>query len=225
MGMMVDKGEEREDREKKRLPAGNHHAVCLGYFDLGSQQWGRFGLKPTVAIIFEVPSHRIDMAKEGEPPNLMPMVISEQYNKTLYNSNLKKILEQWRGRPFTEAELNGFDMDNIVGVNATLTIVHKPDKNDPNKLYANIFTVMPNMSGVTLEPENDTFNYEIKEGNPVPENMYAWAKKRIMVTNEYLTKVLGQEIPPDSNPQQQQQYYSGDPGPADTYDPDDDIPF
>jgi hypothetical protein len=54
-------------------------------------------------------------------------------------ANLRKDLESWRSRKFTPEEVKGFNLNNVLGVWAMISIVH--DERD-QKTYANISGVM-----------------------------------------------------------------------------------
>jgi hypothetical protein len=100
-GLVVRRGE--NDFESIRL--GRHSAVCVNYFDLGLQRWDN-QIKPKVALLFEIDDRR---------RNQQRFQISKEFTASLgAKATLRAFLESWRGRPFTEAELDGFNLDNIV---------------------------------------------------------------------------------------------------------------
>ncbi len=67
-------------------------------------------------------------------------------------SRLRPFLEAWRGKRFTAEELKGFDPDVLLGVNATIQILHVT-KND--KVYDNISTIMKAAKGAPLLKVSD----------------------------------------------------------------------
>jgi hypothetical protein len=102
-------------------------------------------------------------------------------------ATLRGILESWRGRPFTNDELGGFDLKNIIGANCLLNIVHKPGKADPSRIYARIQGVMPLTKGMApVRPSMDTVVFDIPENGPivVPSAVPEWIKSKIDASDE-----------------------------------------
>lgn len=103
-------------------PTGTHIARCVRITDLGMQH-GEYMGKPTrrsqILITWELPDEMIEI--EGKE---IPITTSRFYTNSLgEKANLRKDLESWRGRIFTEEELRKFDLENIVGKPCLLTIV------------------------------------------------------------------------------------------------------
>ncbi len=107
------------------------------------------------------------LAKEGEKRDiiLVPndthhefmckrMCIYKRYTLSLHeNASLRKDLENWRGKKFTEEELQGFDLEKLLGVNALITVVHSQGAD--GKTYSNIAAVSKLMKGMApLEAQN-----------------------------------------------------------------------
>ena len=45
---------------RQLVPAGAHIAICIGVYDLGLQEGGTYGPKPTVMFSFEVPEETVE---------------------------------------------------------------------------------------------------------------------------------------------------------------------
>lgn len=108
-------------------PAGNHIARCYSLIDIGMQH-GEYQGKPTareqIIIGWELPEE-IMPHEDGQQGD--PFTVSEFFTNTLSEKGkLRPILESWRGRAFTDAELDGFDLTTIVGVPCMVNVVHKP---------------------------------------------------------------------------------------------------
>ncbi len=108
-------------------PAGTHVAVCFGLIDLGTQV-GNYEGKDTrrhqVWIWWELSD---EVTEDGKP-----VTVGGFYTISLHEkATLRKMLESWRGRPFTPDELNGFHLSNIVGKPCMLSIIHET-KRDGN---------------------------------------------------------------------------------------------
>ena len=57
-------------------------------------------------------------------------------------ANLRLDLQSWRGKPFTQEEMQRFDLKNVLGAWCMLNIIERPGKND-NKMYTNVDGVTP----------------------------------------------------------------------------------
>ena len=62
-------------------------------------------------------------------------------------ANLRKDLEGWRGKSFTESELEGFDLEKLIGSNCMLNIVYnkkgKAKISGISKLMAGLSPLIP----------------------------------------------------------------------------------
>ena len=130
----------------KLVSEGFHQAVCKGIYDLGLQENNYKDNKKTehkVIIAWELDERVTD---EGEHKGKR-YVLTREYTVSLYEkANLRRDLSSWRGRDFTEQELQGFDLKSIIGANCWLEVVH-------NGEYANIKSVKifkPLMQGQEL---------------------------------------------------------------------------
>ena len=126
------------------VPPGMHLARCYRVIDLGTQNSTYLGVvtkKPKVMFQFEV--HSEDDA--GNPivtAKGEPMSISKNFTLSLVErATLRKDLQTWRGREFTQAELNGFELKAVLGVWAMISVI-KAMGNDGNE-YTNISAIMP----------------------------------------------------------------------------------
>lgn len=115
-------------------PAGTHAAVCCDVRDLGvvKVEWqGQTKQQHKVLI-----SWQIDEARDDGKPYL----VSRRYTLSLHEkAGLRKDLEAWRGRKFTEDELHRFDVETIIGKPCLLNLIHAQSGGDT---YANVAAVM-----------------------------------------------------------------------------------
>ena len=131
------------------VPPGMHLARCYRIVDLGTQksEWqGEVKHLHKVMLQFEV--HGEDengkplVTNKGEP-----MTISKNYTLSLgEKAALRKDLQTWRGKDFTPDELRGFELKNILGHWAMLSVAKSAGSN--GKEYTNIMTVNPVMAAV-----------------------------------------------------------------------------
>ena len=178
------------------VPAGMHHSICYGVVDLGTQPaFGKFPARRKVVILFELPDVRIELPDKQDPKKKLnlPRAISLKETLTLASKgNLRPKLESWRGRPFTEHELEGFDLKNVIGANTLLNVVHA---HKDQKTYANIASLNPLAPGMkkrTGELPPLYFSFEdLPAAGAVkfPVNMPEWIQGLIMNSDEYLRRI------------------------------------
>lgn len=126
------------------VPAGMHLARCYRVVDLGTQKTeyqGQVKHLPKILVQFEIHSEDDKgqplVTNKGEP-----MSISKKFTLSLAEkSTLRKDLSTWRSREFTPEELRGFELKNILGVWAMLSVVKSTGNN--NKEYSNIASINP----------------------------------------------------------------------------------
>jgi hypothetical protein len=136
------------DNKKAFTPApeGLHQAVCVDVVDLGLVE-GPWGAKPTVEIRWE-----LDLTHEETG---RPFLVSKRYTLTLNEKgNLRPMLEAWLARKFTPQELEGFDLEKLLGVSCQLQLVHV--LTERGAVFANVQAVVPLGRGMTkLRPSED----------------------------------------------------------------------
>lgn len=132
------------------IPPGTHYAVCTRVLNLGEQKTN-FGASPKHFIGFDIPAVRVDWEKDGVKHE-GPGFIGARYTSSLSpKAILRQHLEAWRGRAFNEEELSGFDLFNLLGVSAMISVTHTEDGK-----YANINAIMgmpPGTPKVVAESE------------------------------------------------------------------------
>lgn len=118
-------------------PEGTHIARCVSIIDIGMQAGeyqGKANKRDQCIIGWELPE---EMQEASEKIPARPFTASNFYTKSLNEkANLRRDLESWRGRAFTDDELGGFDLGTILDVPCQLTIIHykKADGNDGSKI-------------------------------------------------------------------------------------------
>jgi len=176
------------------VPEDIHKAICYGVVDLGTQENPLFNSHDhKILIIWELPEQRIEI--EGEDK---PRAISREYTLSLHEkSHLRHHLESWRGKKFTDDELEGWDVQKILGVPANLQVMHEKSKKSGN-LYAKIENVLPykGQDRKKLEPENEFLTFSFEDGNTVlPENIPEWIEKKIQSSLEWGAYNRSEEVP------------------------------
>lgn len=138
------------------IPEGVHLAVCYAVIDLGLQYSEKFDkYSRQIAIMWEIPGERIE-TEEGNKPKILSKIFTNSLNE---KSNLKKCLEAWRGKKFSEQELQGFDLANILRKGCQLQVLHS-EKN--GKIYPSIASFMALPKGTKVpEPENEVIYFDL----------------------------------------------------------------
>lgn len=128
-------------------PAGTHNAVCVDVIDLGEQETS-FGPKHRCRFVWEI--------DELRPEHGDRFLVFATVNVSLHEtSSMGKLLRGWRGRDFTKEELDGFDVEKVVGAPCLLSVVHNEGRD--GKTYANVNTASPLPKG--MEPLRPSGNY------------------------------------------------------------------
>ena len=130
----------------KKVPQGVHMGRCYSLVDLGTQlvrsQHGDKELHK-IRIAWELfgedeNGHPLEVERDGK---VMPMTISKSYTLSLNEkSNLRKDLESWRGRAFTDEETKGFDISKLLNVYCMINVTHSETN---GKSYANVASITP----------------------------------------------------------------------------------
>ena len=132
---------------------GVHIANCISIIDLGDQYSEKYDkTQRKVLLTWEVTDETIEIDGEEKP-----RVISNEYTLSLSEkANLRTHLEAWRGKNFTQEELDGFDLQNVLGKPCQLSIVH----NERNgNVYANIKSIMSIPKGMPTPPVVSELTY------------------------------------------------------------------
>lgn len=99
-------------------PPGQFSAVCCDVVDLGVLEVSFGGKKKKQHKIY------ISWQVEEVMPDNRPFLISKRYTLSLHEkAALRKDLEAWRGRGFSEEELDGFDVESVIGAPCLINAV------------------------------------------------------------------------------------------------------
>jgi hypothetical protein len=175
----------------KQVPPGMHLARCYRVIDMGTQitTWkGATKQQPKVMLQFEVHSEDASghalITDKGEP-----LSISKTFTASLgENAILRQELENWRSRAFTQEELNGFELKNVLGAWALLSVV-KEVGNDGNE-YTNISSINPVSSQMKKaglpDPHNELTIFDMEDPNmELFETFSNKMKEKLQATPEW----------------------------------------
>ena len=94
---------------------GTVNAVCTRVIDLGTQEDKTGKKKRRVMLAWEIAQLMDDQR---------PFLVSARFPANISpKAALGQFLEQWRGVAFTEAELDGFDLQKLIGAPCLLTLI------------------------------------------------------------------------------------------------------
>lgn len=144
------------------IPAGTYVARCYQMIHIGTTLENIKGDSKwmnKVRISFELPTELKEF-KQGEGEK--PFVIDKEFTLSMYkNANLRKFLEGWRGKAFTDAEAEVFDVTKLLGVPGMISIIHNTSAK--GNVYADIASCSTLPKGLTCPPpinERRELNYD-----------------------------------------------------------------
>jgi hypothetical protein len=165
------------------IPEDLHLAICYGIWDIGTQfseRWEKSVHK--VVVVWEIPNCRGDFEKDGKMENL-PRAISKRYRLSLHKkADLRKDLESWRGKKFTDEELKGFDLKKLLGAPCQIQVLHNKVE---DKIYANIAAIIKAPTGTQLTPENPLKFFSFEDGMEIPNGTPQWIIDLVKNSEEY----------------------------------------
>lgn len=162
----------------KSVPAGSHIAVCNLVADCGLQPGSQAYPTPKqqLYIRFEVPAERVDYEKDGKKLN-GPVVIGAFFTASMHEkATLRKRLESWRGRKFTDEEAGNFDVSTILGKACMLTVVENVVG---DRVYANIDSISPLPKGVPAPSAENPLLYFAEDEQTQFAALPEWLAKKI----------------------------------------------
>lgn len=211
-------------------PVGNHSGRCFSVVDLGTHTTtGQYGTKTNrkIRIAWEFPEETHIFDKEKGPE---PFMVSKTYNFVLGDkSALLNDLQAWRGQPFTEAELETFELRKLLG---QVCMVQVTQQNKGDKTYANVeaITTMPKkFKELMPAPVNAPVYYELDMGQGATfQSLPEFLRKQILKCNEWGGDPASEsQAPPEENPplDQREEPPATGKGAATPTDDSDEIPF
>ena len=165
------------------LEADTYPARCIAVIDTGDQVNEMSGtVRREVIIQFELPTETIEVDGE-QKPRYMSMTYTMSLSE---KAKLRSALETWRGKAFTEDELRGFNLANIVGLPCMLSVIHRQAKN--GNTYANIGSISKPMKGMTI-PEASSplvvFDLDADDALDKMQTLPEWVQERIKKSPSY----------------------------------------
>jgi len=202
MGLMA---KNNEGPEREPIPEGLYLGVCYLIADLGThtdERWNKDIRKVQIGWeIPELPPIEYQDKDTGERISRR-QAVWKRYTLSLHEkAALRKHLESWRGKAFTQDELYGFDLQKVLGASCQLQIIHNTSDKS-GKVYANVANVIQVPKGTTaVEVKNELqwFSFDellsgqVSEITPgIPE----WMQNVIKESHEW-DRFTGDDMPVD----------------------------
>lgn len=172
------------DRAKPKTPPvepGVYMAICIGCVDLGEQYNETFKNHSNKCLyIFELIGETIEVDGEMKPRQLSKEFAISSSSK----SNLRKFIESWNGKSYTDDDFLELDLFDQIGKSCQLNVV----LND-TKEYANIDNLMPLPRGVpAFTTETEPIRWDMEQwDDEVFKTLPEWIQDKIKKSTEYAT--------------------------------------
>ena len=171
-----------KDRAKPKTPPvepGVYMAVCIGFIDLGEQYSEKFkSYSNNGMYVWELPGETIEIEGEQKPRQLSKEFAISSSNK----SNLRKFIESWNGKSYSDEEFMEFDLFDQIGKPCQLNVVLNETKE-----YANVDNLMPIPRGFPA-PTTDTklIRWDMEAwDDAVFAELPEWIQDKIKKSTEY----------------------------------------
>lgn len=163
----------------KRAPSGSHIAVCNLVADCGLQPGSQAFPAPKrkIYVRFEIPAERVEYEKDGKQVE-GPLTIGSFYTASMNEkATLRKHLEGWRGKAFTDAEAAAFDVSKLLGQACMLSVI---ETDSGGKTYSNIAGISKLPKGMPApEAENPLLYFDDDSQQADFDALPKWLREKI----------------------------------------------
>lgn len=148
-----------------QAPPGAHSAICCDVVDIGVVEVTYPGKPPRkqhkIRIVWQINENM---------PDGKPFIVNRRYTASLHEkSGLRKDLESWRGRSFTTQELEGFDVEKLIGVRCLINAIEQKKGTDT---YTNVVSISRLPKGMMEMNIRDYVRVQDRpKGDESPEGM------------------------------------------------------
>ena len=177
-----------ESTQRELIPAGTYVARCYSVIHLGHVTQKYMGEEKVVDLVrftWELPT---ELKCFNQDKGMQPCAISKEMTFSLNEkSNLRAMINAWRGKALTEEEAKAFDLAKLIGAPCMINLIHQPSKSNPEKVYERIAAVMPMMKGMTCPPQhNPSMEFSVLDfDRPKFESLPAFLQEMITDSKEY----------------------------------------
>ena len=143
----------------EKLENGVYTAVSSAIIDLGLQRNEQFGkTQRKFMLVWNILGEDIEINGEKQP-----RTISKEYSFSLHEkSTLRKDLQAWRGKTFSEEELHGFNILSVLNKACQLQIILE-ERN--NKKHNNIAGIMSLPKGTQVDGLDDAYYFDMEDAS------------------------------------------------------------
>lgn len=171
-----------KDRAKPKAPPvepGVYMAVCIGFIDLGEQYSEMFKSHSVKGMyVWELPGETIEIDGEQKPRQLSKEFTISSSSK----GNLRKFIESWNGKSYSDDEFLEFDLFDQIGKPCQLNVVLNETKE-----YSNVDNLMPIPKGFPA-PTTDTkqIRWDMEQwDDAVFAELPEWIQDKIKKSSQY----------------------------------------
>ena len=171
-----------KDRAKPKVPPvepGVYMAVCIGFIDLGEQYSEKFKSYSSKGMyVWELPGETIEIDGEQKPRQLSKEFTISASSK----SNLRKFIESWNGKSYSDDDFMEFDLFDQIGRPCQLNVVLNESKE-----YANVDNLMPLPKGFPAPTTETPFiKWDMENWNDeVFKTLPEWIQDKIKNSKQY----------------------------------------
>lgn len=162
----------------KRAPSGSHIAVCNLVADVGIQPGSQAFPTPKrkLYVRFEIPGERVEYEKDGKQVE-GPLTIGSFYTASMNEkATLRKHLEGWRGKGFTDAEAGAFDVSKLLGKACMISVI---ESENAGKTYSNIQNIGKLPKGIPEPAAENPLLYYAADDESHLEELPKWLQEKI----------------------------------------------
>ena len=180
--------EQKESGDFITVEPGTYVARCYSMIEIGTIETEYKGKKKKqhkASVTWELPTETAIFHEEKGPE---PFVVSKKYTLSMYkDANLRKDLESWRGKGYTDDEANRVDITKLIGQPCLITVIQKQRPDDQKKTYTSVENVTQMMKGQECPPQiNPTriLSFD-KWDDKIFDSLSDYMKDQIRSSDEY----------------------------------------
>ena len=168
----------KEGGNYEPCPAGNHVAICYGVLDVGTHEkvyQGETKIERRVRLMWEIPEEQMSDGR--------PFSVSREYKLSGHEkAALRKHLDSWRGKKFTDEDFDKFDLKMLLGKGCMVQVVHNEVG---DRTYVNVETIGSLPKGMKVGETVNTHLYLSLESDDYDHDVFLGLHER---TQEYIAE-------------------------------------
>ena len=171
-----------KERAKPKAPPvepGVYMAVCIGFIDLGEQYSDLFKTHSNKGMyVWELPGETIEIDGEQKPRQLSKEFTISSSSK----SNLRKFIESWNSKSYSDDEFLEFDLFDQIGKPCQINVVLNETKE-----YSNVDNIMPIPRGFPAPTtETKQIRWDMEQwDDAVFAELPEWIQDKIKKSTQY----------------------------------------